>query len=461
MIFTELSVSRLQEEIMEMTDFVMPVFSSAGRNRRGTRILAIGTALCLMLSAVPAVPVRAASSPGRWKYKVMRTAGKKKRVRYSYRYRNGDVPSGAVRINGTFWYFTGDSGKLRRGRSGRVDADDGSYYVLSSGRCLTGWQVLDSHLYYFSPKTAKMVQGKTVQKILLHDDGHARMTLDAAVRYKSLKLLNRISSPVESRSSRLRRAFLCLTSKKHFSYALVYPDLKSDRSWIKKYANQMLSTRAGNCYGFACTFAALADTLGFHAQVVTTRIHGSRDHAGDGFTRHAICRINGLYYDPELDWAGSVNGIYARSRYPLAHKSMTYWDFSDSDGTISGRSFISGRRSSPRRQLVHAGGKYYYFDRNGKKLTGLYCVKKHLYLFRSSGTMTDAEFQALKEASAEGSPWEELEKLIGKPAKKKDMGDSCYGEQGGRDWNYIYRNVIICIFRGADGSEIVESFSAR
>gem|GEM_PF-1679547 len=319
------------------------------------------------------------------------------------------------------------------------------YLISKSGTSLRGWQTYGGHLYYFSKKNGSMQHDKTIDKIMLADNGRAVMTLDASVKYKAINMLDKSSSRTASKSDRLLAAYNYLSSKNNFGYDLVYPNL-NDKSWIKKYANQMLSTRKGNCYGFACTFAALADALGYKPEVITTRVRGRRDHQSDGFTRHAIVRINGLYYDPELKWAGTKINLFATSYYPLTHKEMQTWSFSSSNGQISGDSWITHRNVTSKNVLVHSGGKYYYFDKNKKKLKGLYYISGKLYNFNKSGFMTNKAYKALQKATKSGTPWSALQKIIGNPKQKKNRGSSCYGKVSGKDWQYIYKNAIVNIF---------------
>ena len=44
--------------------------------------------------------------------------------------------------------------------------------------------------------------------------------------------------------------------------------------------------------------------------MICGRVPGSRDGAADGFTRHCWVKINGLYYDPEAQYAGWMKGVY-------------------------------------------------------------------------------------------------------------------------------------------------------
>lgn len=43
--------------------------------------------------------------------------------------------------------------------------------------------------------------------------------------------------------------------------------------------------------------------------MICGRVPGSRDGAADGFTRHCWVKINGLYYDPEAQYAGWMTGF--------------------------------------------------------------------------------------------------------------------------------------------------------
>ena len=76
----------------------------------------------------------------------------------------------------------------------------------------------------------------------------------------------------------------------------------------------MFRTGYGNCYGFSCIFAALAREIGYTPYMICGRVPGSRDGAADGFTRHCWVKINGLYYDPEAQYAGWMKGVRSEER---------------------------------------------------------------------------------------------------------------------------------------------------
>jgi len=104
-----------------------------------------------------------------------------------------------------------------------------------------------------------------------------------------------------------------------FHYAGKYPSLRMS-GWQKKTACDMLSAHTGNCYSYACASAALAEEAGYKPYIICGHVRGSRDHAADGFTRHAWVKINGLHYDPEAQYAGWMRGVYTRNYYPASHR---------------------------------------------------------------------------------------------------------------------------------------------
>ena len=95
-----------------------------------------------------------------------------------------------------------------------------------------------------------------------------------------------------------------------------YPDLNQN-DWWRMTAWRTLATGKGNCYGYACAFAALAREIGYDPYVVCGRVPGTRDGAGDGFTRHSWVIINGLHYDPEGQAKGWHTGVYGSYSYGM------------------------------------------------------------------------------------------------------------------------------------------------
>ena len=232
-------------------------------------------------------------------------------------------------------YFLNADGKPATARKERVLTARGrKYYVLRNGAIRKGWNVVGNDLYYFGRKTGRMIMNKTIAGITLLPDGKAQKSyknskgrkvesLDVAIRIKCIKVLKRRGAYNKSKAAQLRAAWTYMTDRKTFHYSKIYPNMR-DPQWTKKYANRMLSTHGGNCYGYACTLSAFAWTIGFDPYVVAGRCPGGRDGARDGFTRHCVLKINGRWYDPEY-WAIYRQGekrriLYQRKALPFQQK---------------------------------------------------------------------------------------------------------------------------------------------
>ena len=218
---------------------------------------------------------------------------------------------GPVKRNGTLYFFNSKGKPAKSGRERKLSYKGKSYYVLRDGRIRKGWNVIGNDLYYFGRKSGVMQKNTVIAGITLLPDGKAQKSckihgkktrsLDVSIRTKCIKVLKSRGVYNKSQAAQLRSAWTYLTNRKTFHYSKKYPNL-GDPKWTKKYADFMLSAHRGNCYGFACTFAAFAWTIGYDPYVVAGRCPGGRDGARDGFTRHCVAKINGRWYDPEY-WA--------------------------------------------------------------------------------------------------------------------------------------------------------------
>lgn len=121
-----------------------------------------------------------------------------------------------------------------------------------------------------------------------------------------------------SRAQKRRACWNYMVRRGRFHYALKYPNL-SKKGWQRATALNMLSTKSGNCYSFACGFAALTKEIGDRPVVICGRVSGRRDHASDGMTRHSWVQIGGRNYDPEGQFAGWARGIYGSAGYRVRH----------------------------------------------------------------------------------------------------------------------------------------------
>ena len=385
-----------------------------------------------------AAPAYAASA--HWVYK-----GKNK---VGYVLKSGERVKGGRKI-GSKIYFFDNKGKLSKAGSERRLKWKGDYYdVRKDGTIRKGWQVFGSSLYYFGGKNGAMTRNKTVDNIHLLASGKAYMTLDASIRYKCIKKLKSWGVQDKSKKKQLKKAWKYVSGRS-FHYATIYPKL-SDKRWTKKYANKMLSSHKGNCYGFACTFAAFAWVIGYDPYVVCGRCAGGRDHAADGFTRHAIVKISGKYYDPEGQFAGWLRGVYGKKSYNYPFKKKFSVRMKRVNGNIK-----TSKATMPKNSVQCIDGRYYYFNAKKKSVKGMYLIKGKLYNFNKKGKygyyMTTKAYNKWQARGKQNAPFAPLKKLIGNP-KKVTTADSCYMGSG-KDCINKYKHFIVDTFLPDDGGE--------
>jgi hypothetical protein len=146
----------------------------------------------------------------------------------------------------------------------------------------------------------------------------ASVELDKKLEKATQEILKQITTSSMTKSRKLEAVWRYVTSGANFSYWPKYPNL-SKKGWQKETALDMLTTRKGNCYSFACAFAALASEIGYSPSIICGRVSGSRDAAADGMTRHCWVQISGLFYDPEAQFAGWYRNVYGLPTYDIYH----------------------------------------------------------------------------------------------------------------------------------------------
>lgn len=229
---------------------------------------------------------------------------------------NGKAATGWVKLGGEKYYFDKDG----VGAKGLTTIGKYTYYFADDGTMQTGWQYFKNKKAYFYVKTGKMAVNRTIDGQKIKKNGYAQMTrADKAMvqaEEKAEEILKSITNSGMSKSQKLRAAYNYMCSRSRFSY-VTWRAFSVYDGWEYDYALEIYQKKGGNCYNFACGFAVLAKVIGYEPYVVRGRIPGSRDGAGDGLTRHAFVRIDGLYYDPEAQFAGWAPGIYASPGYPM------------------------------------------------------------------------------------------------------------------------------------------------
>lgn len=79
---------------------------------------------------------------------------------------------------------------------------------------------------------------------------------------KVMQTVSAITNPGMSQEQKLRACWNYITDWRKFNYGGDDPD-RSKKGWYRETALKMLSSRTGNCYSFACAFAAMAKEVGY------------------------------------------------------------------------------------------------------------------------------------------------------------------------------------------------------
>lgn len=236
--------------------------------------------------------------------------------KYYFSKDDGEPAAGLTDINGKYYLFHPDGHLANAGKVSLVPVGNQIYCADKNGKPASGWQIIGKKLYYAS-KTGKVKKDTTYNGITFGSSGAAKNDVNTKLKMETMKIFASITTEDMTKSQKLSACWAYVTGGK-FRYTAKYPNLDID-GWQRKTAYDMLTSHTGNCYSFACVFAALAEEAGYEAYIVCGRVRGSRDRMPDGYTRHAWVRINGTYYDPEAHYAGWRRGIYGSSRYPVSH----------------------------------------------------------------------------------------------------------------------------------------------
>lgn len=238
-------------------------------------------------------------------------------VRYYFK-ADGSAQTYSARIDGKLYLFN-TKGKLANGTASRlVRVGEKRYYVDRNGCPYTGWLIIGGSLYYADSKGVLKTNSTSSEGIVFSSSGKAVSNTASRLKIALMQTVASITNSSMSQGQKLQACWSYVVGG-HFSYYSRYPSL-STRGWQRQEALNMLSSHAGNCYGFACVFAALAHEIGYTPYVVAGRVSGTRDGAADGLTRHAWVKINGRYFDPEAQYKGWYTGVYGLSQYSIQHQ---------------------------------------------------------------------------------------------------------------------------------------------
>ena len=235
---------------------------------------------------------------------------------------DGTAAVGGTKIGKYTYVFDLQGRLLKPSKSKIVQVGKQLYYVNKKGQAIKGFFKIGNKLYRGDIK-GRLTKNKTVANVTFNSKGYAKNDLNAKLKMKLMTIISRITTTEMSKSEKLYSCWRYLTSSGNFYYSTYWPDLNK-KGWQREVAYNMLTTGGGDCYGFACTFAAMARELGYNPYVVLGRVSGTRDGAADGLTRHGWVMIDGAYYDPEAQFAGWYRGVYGNGSYDINHTISRY-----------------------------------------------------------------------------------------------------------------------------------------
>lgn len=232
--------------------------------------------------------------------------------------KDGYALRGRRLVKGVRYLFRKDGSLYTRKSAGFVTYRNEKYYLYKNGALRIGWFKVGRYTYY-ADKYGILKHDTTYAGLSFNSNGQTKANKAAQLKVTARNIINRVTNSKMSKGQKLRACYNYLAYGNHFYYYVwADPDLNADKWWIG-CAQKMFDQSRGNCYGFACTFAALAKELGYKPYVICGRVPGSRDHAADGYTRHGWVMINGKHYDAEGAFAG-WGGCFGTSDFTTAYQ---------------------------------------------------------------------------------------------------------------------------------------------
>lgn len=229
---------------------------------------------------------------------------------------DGSACTGGHKV-GTKVYVFDEQGRLLKNRKGKMVTVFGKKYYMATkaGNPKTGYFVYRKNLYY-ADSLGRCYQNRATEKgkIYFTSNGKAKKNTDVLLKIETQQVLSKITNSKMSREKKLRACWEYVVDRGRFSYGGTDPNLKK-KGWYRETALSMLKTKRGNCFSFACAFAALAKEVGYK----NIKIKVGYDHCW--------ITINGKYYDPQTQWSGWVPGVYGLSKHPLDPYVLKTYNF--------------------------------------------------------------------------------------------------------------------------------------
>lgn len=277
--------------------------------------------IAAMTAILPLMPVHAAditkTSPGEGFVKTEKGT-RWKMADGSY------LKSDWLHYKGGTWYLNSKGYVCK----GLVTVGGKVYYLTKDGKLKKGWIQIDNTVYFFNTDGVRnftmAVKGKKInsngtftekyaaglqKKLPKGSDATRQEVRDLAVGIIACTTTDKMS-----KGQKLYAVYKWLVG--YPKYKRTYDTPKGD--WTASYALQLLTTRKGNCYRFAATFAYLAKALGYNSRIITGQVSAARG----GVTPHGWDEIRSdgkwYVYDPELQFSLHLN-LYklTYSSYPI------------------------------------------------------------------------------------------------------------------------------------------------
>ena len=249
-----------------------------------------------------------------------------KKIKGSYYYfgKDGYAYTTNHSVNGVRYLFREDGRLYKKNPSAFVKVRGRTYYVNKRGEVKIGWFHIGKYMYY-ADSHGKIKQGGSYQGVKFNSKGRAKYSYSLEVRMKVQNVLDSITTNKMSKGQKLSACYNYLVRNGGFGYSTAYyPNLRASK-WYLVTADRMLTLKRGNCYSFACAFAAFAKELGYNPYLMCGRVPGSRDGASDGYTRHCWVMIDGRHYDPEgayAGWGGCFGSAGFTTSYTLQQRTL-------------------------------------------------------------------------------------------------------------------------------------------
>lgn len=215
--------------------------------------------------------------------------------------KNGYALIGSSKVDRTLYLFRADGKLYKRNRNGFVKVLGNTYYVLKSGELRTGWIGLGNSIYYADSR-GRILRNATREGVKLNKDGKAvKVTQRVRLHAYARNVLVSVTNSRMTRSEKLKACFRYIVSCNYGDGG----DFVGGSNWDVYYGSRVLSRRRGDCFGFGCAVAYLADAVGYTSYAVSSGGHGWAE-------------VNGKVYD--ANWAkvtGKIDG-YCGMSYDLS-----------------------------------------------------------------------------------------------------------------------------------------------